>query len=42
MWQQKYIFLQYVSANVATFLFFLYFCTRFFQDNKKLIEINRR
>ena len=42
MWQQKYIFLHYVSANVATFLFFLYFCTRFFKITKELIEINRR
>ncbi|SHK84654.1 hypothetical protein SAMN05216463_1144 [Xylanibacter ruminicola] len=29
MWQQKYTNLEYVSAKFATFLFFLYFCTRF-------------
>ena len=31
MWQQKYIKIEYVSAIVATFLFFLYICTRFFK-----------
>ena len=31
MWQQIYIFLQYGGINKAVFLFFLYFCTRFFK-----------
>ncbi len=38
MWQQKYIKIEYVSAILATFLFFLYICTPFFQDNKDIIE----
>ena len=38
IWQQKYIFSEYVSTLLADFLFFLYFCTRFFQDNKVLIQ----